>query len=168
MLLIVLIFAVSGFAQTIKTQHGNALLTYRISLQQIDREAKTIVFAVRIVNMNPRTVVIDKNALRYQVEFTRKGKHFADGGIGPSEAWVRTGDPGPSYQPETIKLSPRQTYRNTATFSLDDSFFNDGEVFSLALTYGFFRDHQGQSLPVIKGTFSSNEVEFTYRPRRAS
>lgn len=165
-LIIVLMFAGLGFAQTPKPESKNSPLTYKISLQKINMEAKSILFDVRLVNKSFRTVIIDKNALYYKVIFRKKGKHFADGGVGPSEAWVRTGDPGPNYQPETIKLRPRQIYRNTKTFSLDDSFYSEGGIFSLSLTYGFFRDHQVDGLPILKGTFSSNEVKFPYQPEK--
>ena len=132
----------------------------------MDMEARNIEFEIRIVNASARTVVIDKNAVFYQIIFERKGKHFANGGVGSTEALVTTGDPGPNYQPASVTLRPKQVYRSIEAFSLDKPFFNEGGIFTLSLTYGFFREHQIDGLVIFRGTFSSNVVEFRYNPKK--
>ena len=90
----------------------------------------------------------------------KKGKESSDGGLGPSEALTAPGDPGPNFHSDFIFLPPKGVYHGSETLYFDEAFFEEDRIYTLSLTYGFFREHQVKGLTVCKGNISSNKVSF--------
>ena len=155
---LLLVISFYGFAPA--QEKDTTPLRYKLVLDKLDKEKKTLSVTLIVKNVTDNKVAIDKNGLGYQVTFEREGEKLPDGGITGRESLGAIGDPSDNYTGDYLVLSPGETYRKQRTFSLTEAFFEKGKTFVLSLAYGQFLEASFESLKVWKGSVDSNELHF--------
>lgn len=165
---LVLVIPAVGVAQKRTTGEGLPL-SYAISFSKAAQKPQTIRLNLVFQNISNQPVAIDKKSVRYQVTYIKHGMKQGGGrrrgtGVGPSIAEVITAHPATDvYKGDFIVLPPKSFYRTTETLYFTrskDNFIEDGYVYTVSLTYGFFFSEKVNGIDVWRGIVESNSLSF--------